>query len=122
MLTIGPAPERLNPVFMTHPEFLTEGLFKSENATLEINGKKFKGVVEIKHYWESNVSQIEFRRMGKSGPEPFSEGDLSFTQAKITAPETRFPMAFSINSYGDNFARGAIYIPVCIGTCINLTA
>jgi alpha-ketoglutarate-dependent taurine dioxygenase len=60
MPTIGPAPERLTPLINTHPNFEPELLFKSETATLELEGKTFSGTVEIKHYWESNNSQIEF--------------------------------------------------------------
>jgi hypothetical protein len=109
MLTIGPAPERLNPLFMNPPEHGTDLLFKSEKAELEINGKKFAGTVEIKHIWESNVTRITFQSRN------FTEGELSFTDATITAPETRFPIAFSINSYSEDVARGSLGEPLCIG-------
>jgi hypothetical protein len=102
-------PERLTALFLTSPTFETERLFKSENASLTVNGKSFSGIVEIKHRWESNISQIEF--LSK-----FSDGDLSFTEATITAPETRFPIKFFINSHSDDFVRGSISSPVCIGT------
>jgi hypothetical protein len=46
----------------------------------------------------------------------FSDGDLSFTEAKVTAPETRFPITFIVNSYRDDFARGSIVSPICVGT------
>jgi hypothetical protein len=42
--------------------------------------------------------------------------DITFAKAALTADETKFPIRFDVNSYGEGSIAGSIVEPICIGT------
>jgi hypothetical protein len=110
MATIGPAPERITALFLVPPDLGIEQLFESSSATLAHGGKTHEGTVTIKHYWDANISRIDFRS------DTILMNDITFKKATLTSKDTKFPITFDVAGGSDGNIMGTITDPICIGT------